>query len=126
MGRREEQQKRVGRVILLFIYVIYCGLYYLALQSAPDGTHEQVLGAVILTMIWTTVLFGALCMNQRWARYVFLGLTAFSIVLLIPFLWEIMSKSMRPPDIVWGLLGFHVLVLAVLSYSTHVKALGKR
>lgn len=126
MGRREEHQKKIGRVILAVIYLIYCGLYTTALATSPPSTHQQVLGVTVLIMIWTTVLLGALCFNQRWARYVFLGLIVASIALAIPFLWESLSRRIQPPAIIWALLGFHLVAFSVISYSPFVKALGKK
>lgn len=126
MGRREEQQKRVGRRILAVIYLIYCGLYAYALHTSPATVYQEVLGVVILTMIWTTALLGALCFNQRWARYVFLGLIVVSVSLFIPFVWDLLSRHIRPPNVVWVLVGFHAIVFTTLSYSPFVKALGKK
>lgn len=126
MGRREEQQKKVGRFILAIIYLIYVGIYVYALKTAALDTYQHVLGATVLNMLWTTALFGALCFNQRWARYTFLALIAVSVILSIPFIWELRTRNIPLPHVVWALLSFHLMVFAILSYSPFVKALGKK
>lgn len=126
MGRREEQQKKIGRVILVVIYLIYVGIYAYALQTSASDTYQRLLGATVLNMLWTTVLFAALCCNQRWARYTFLALIAASVVLSIPLIWELRSRNITLPHSVWVILGFHLLVFATLSYSPFIKALGKK
>lgn len=54
---------------------------YLACPPMNDLSHRKVFGATLNSMLWQTVLLGAIWARQNWARYVLVFCLLFRVVI---------------------------------------------
>lgn len=61
---------RRARLVLLAIFLVYCGLDAWLLWIAPPEARHDLLGSLILWLLGITGSLLAIWLRQNWARYV--------------------------------------------------------
>ena len=126
MGERNAQEKMIGRIIVIILFFGYCGVFaaiykYVHLEDKFDTT-----GGIVLSMLWISLLFGALCCDQGWARYVFLVFLVLNLLATIPLFLHLITLGMRPPLLLWVLTFYNFIVFLFLTCSKSVGKLGRK
>ncbi len=126
MSYSATKSKKTGRLILASFYIVYCVIYTATILTIPAESNHQLVGSTIVTMLWTTVLFGAIWQGQNWARYILLALLVVTIAFSLPMFAEVESAGFHMPPMMWLLILVHVAVFFTLIYSSSIRALVRK
>ena len=72
-----------ARIGLVVIFVLNRVLDFLYLVDIPSELNRPVLSSIITSAIWTTALLIGIALRKAWARLIFLGLLALSVVFIL-------------------------------------------
>jgi len=126
MSYSATKSKKTGRLILLGFYIAYWVIYTIGILGVPEEANRQLVGSTIVTMLWTTALFGAIWQGHNWARYIFLGLLVVTILFSVPMFAAVESLGFHLPPAMWLLILFHIAVFFTLIYSSSIRALVRK
>ncbi len=104
-----------GRVVLVIIFLLFCGLDATVYLTTPEEGLREVLSSTIIRQLWTVFLLGAMWFRHNWARYVLIGVLLVGAIFYIPLVMELMDLGIGIPPflIVWMLVNLAVMVALI-------------
>lgn len=119
----------MGRIMLILFFVGYCLLYpwnYFNIPAAAVDERRSFVGFILVNLLWTGVLFGAIWTGHGWARYLFLFVLLGEIYRWMPFFLDIESVMEGLSPAFWLLNALHVTVLVCFMCSQPIRALTRK
>lgn len=122
---------RRARVLLVVLFVAFNATNGAAFLVIPERIRYNLWALLIVGFIWSSFLFAAIALRQKWARYVMVGLqllVAFIGVLNVPELFEA-GINLKYPAIRWvavALVALYAIIGWILIASHDLKRLTSR
>lgn len=120
------RDKKIARSLLVLFFVLYCLLYGWTIHDLPPGASSPLHGSIIVSLLWTAFLFGAIWTGHNWARYFFLILSIASVLIGIPALVEAADARIPLLPSYWALFPLHILVIFTLIYLPAFRTLVRK